>query len=461
VQNARRVLLAAILLGWAKAPAQTPDTLRVAPRLSTTPVTIDADDPALWLHPSLPESSLVIATDKGGMQQSGGLFVWNMDGSLRQQILLSRPNNVDVRSGFVLGSTTIDIAAVSIRDQDQIRIFKIDPATRLLSDVTTAQGISVLDAPYGLTLYRRSSDGAIFALVSSKSSKFLTEIWQLRLSADDAGKVKGVKVRVFGQHEGIVEGMVADDELGYVYCAEGEKGIHKYYADPRLGIRRLAFFATDTASRWDRKGLALYKCSDSTGYLLAANPDDRSIKVYPREGESGNKHRHPLLAIIENTLRNQGVGIEVTRFATSKKFPRGVLLWHDEKFRKFRFYAWEEVAQNLLTVCPGVITGVASGPAWQTAALPSLTLFPNSPNPFNPQTAIRYVLTRDGFVQLRIHDILGRTIRTLRQEMTAAGEHVVFWDGAGEQQQPAPSGIYFCRAEVGNFVQIRKLTLLR
>ena len=451
------VIAAAVLLVTAL-PAQTPDTVRVAPHLSTTPVMFDADDPALWINPAVPESSLVLGTDKGELE-SGGLYVWNMDGSLRQQIPLGHPNNVDVKAGMPFGAATIDIAVVSVRDQDEIRVFKIDPDTRMLEDITTAQGIPVFDAPYGLTLYRRADDHRVFVILSSKSNNFFLEIWQIRLAPDDAGKVKGDRVRVFGDHTGIVEGMVADDELGYLYYAEGEIGIHKYYADPRKGARRLALLGTDPVRSWDRKGLALYKCSDSTGYLLVANPDDRCLHVYSRNGGAQGKHQHDLLAIIQNTLNNQGVGIEATSAASSARFPSGVLLWHDEKFRKFRYYAWEDVAQSALTVCSRTLGVAASGPP--AAVGQPLRLFPNHPNPFNPQTAIRLQLAQPGLVRLRIYDVLGRSIRTLREEIMPGGEHTVLWDGKDEQQESMPSGVYFYKAEYEEFVQMRKMMLLR
>jgi len=80
----------------------------------------------------------------------------------------------------------------------------------------------------------------------------------------------------------------------------------------------------------------------------------------------------------------------------------------------------------------------------------------NYPNPFNPTTQIRFQITGYEFVSIRIYDILGRHIATLMNEKKEAGFHDVTWDATGQ-----PSGVYFYRLQAGDFVETRKLVLLR
>jgi photosystem II stability/assembly factor-like uncharacterized protein len=80
----------------------------------------------------------------------------------------------------------------------------------------------------------------------------------------------------------------------------------------------------------------------------------------------------------------------------------------------------------------------------------------NYPNPFNPTTAIQYDLPRSADVKLEIFDILGRKIETLVNEKQAAGHHALIWDG-----QDKPSGEYFCKIQAGDFLQTRKMMLLK
>jgi hypothetical protein len=86
----------------------------------------------------------------------------------------------------------------------------------------------------------------------------------------------------------------------------------------------------------------------------------------------------------------------------------------------------------------------------------AFSLHQNYPNPFNPSTLIAYDLPRDAQVKLTVYDVLGREVSVLVNEIEAAGAHSVRFDAAG-----LSSGAYFYRLEAGNFVQIRKLSLLR
>jgi hypothetical protein len=88
-------------------------------------------------------------------------------------------------------------------------------------------------------------------------------------------------------------------------------------------------------------------------------------------------------------------------------------------------------------------------------------LQPNYPNPFNPETAIRYQLAHDVPVILTIYDMLGRVVRTLVQEPQSAGWHTITWDGRNAQQIPVSSGVYLYRLEAGEFHHVRKMVLLK
>ena len=81
----------------------------------------------------------------------------------------------------------------------------------------------------------------------------------------------------------------------------------------------------------------------------------------------------------------------------------------------------------------------------------------NYPNPFNPSTKINYSLPVEGNVTLKIYDILGREVRTLiNNEMKSAGQYTINFDAS-----TLPSGVYLYRLQSGDFVQVKKMMLIK
>lgn len=84
------------------------------------------------------------------------------------------------------------------------------------------------------------------------------------------------------------------------------------------------------------------------------------------------------------------------------------------------------------------------------------------PNPFNPVVDIPMTLQRNAErVSLCVFDVSGRVIVRIHEGPLHSGEHVFQWDGTTERGEEVPSGIYFCRSEVGASIETIKMTLLR
>ncbi len=80
----------------------------------------------------------------------------------------------------------------------------------------------------------------------------------------------------------------------------------------------------------------------------------------------------------------------------------------------------------------------------------------NYPNPFNPRTVIRFQLSAKSFTTLKVYDITGRKIATLVSGNLAAGTYDVVWDAGN-----LASGIYIYKLRAGDFIQVRKMLLIR
>jgi hypothetical protein len=85
----------------------------------------------------------------------------------------------------------------------------------------------------------------------------------------------------------------------------------------------------------------------------------------------------------------------------------------------------------------------------------------NSPNPFNPSTAIRYSIPEPAKVELRIYNILGQAVKTLVDEEQLPGFYQEVWDGTDERGKNLSSGIYLYQIRAGDKVQTKKMQLIK
>ena len=324
----------------------------ITPLIITEDVVHDPDDPAIWLHPTDPSQSLIITTDK-----YGALFVFGLDGKMKKRKTvrgLERPNNVDVEYGFMLNGVPIDIAVATERYPSEIRVYKLPDMTEIDDGgIDVFEGES-LQAPMGIALYKRSTDGAVFAIVSRKEGPTDgTYLWQYRLEDDGTGKVKGTKVREFGSYSGTkeIEALAVDDSLGYVYYADERAGVRKYYADPdaKNANIELALFATDGFTE-DREGIAIYRINDGTGYIIVTDQDSDELHLYKREGEPNDPHNHQLVKVVK-VLADESDGCEITNATLNQVFPNGLFVAMSDD-QTFHFYSWADIAGDDLIIAP-------------------------------------------------------------------------------------------------------------
>jgi len=85
----------------------------------------------------------------------------------------------------------------------------------------------------------------------------------------------------------------------------------------------------------------------------------------------------------------------------------------------------------------------------------------NFPNPFNPQTTIRYAIPKSGRVQLEVYNVLGQKVRSLVDAQMPAGYHEAVWNGTDHHSVPVASGVYFYRITTGTFNAYKKMLLVK
>jgi len=336
--------------------AGSPVAFDIKPAGRTQTVSDDPDDPAIWVHPSDPSRSLIITTNKVDAPK-GALVVFGLDGATRQTVAgLRRPNNVDVEYGLNLGGQTVDIAVATERYRNQLVVFKVAPDGGGISDVTSPGNTRVFDgrsgeqaAPMGIAIYRRPSDGAIFAIIAPKNGPREDYLGQYRLEDDGLGRVKATFIRFFGRFSGVgeIEAVAVDDALGYVYYADEGDGIHKYHVDPNHAgaATELAHFGQQTFQA-DREGIAVYARDDGTGYIVCTDQiaGNSSYHIYRREGEPGAPHNHSKLLRIVRGGADSTDGLEITSRPLGPLFPAGLMVAMNSGARNFLLFRWEDVA---------------------------------------------------------------------------------------------------------------------
>ncbi|MEV4256458.1 phytase [Spirillospora sp. NPDC049652] len=344
-------LTAALAALAAPASATTGDLATAHARLETPPNFDDkaggsanADDPAIWNHPSDRRGDLVIGTLK-----KAGLAVYDTAGNEIQRLAApaaptagdsaGRFNNVDVVYGWKLGGRKVDVAVVSDRGRDTIRTYVIDPAAAKehrapLTDVTlpsappvfssSAAEVNEQRTAYGLAAWK-GGDGVPYVAVSRRNT---TRVGLFRLVATAAGKVGYAPVRnvdlpaSFALPNGgtwapceepgedpQVEGMVGDPEHGVLYAAQEDVGVWRIPlggGKPALvdRVKEYGVPATydplteechvtgadpgygGTHLTADAEGLTIYAKDDGEGYLLASSQGDNTFVAYDREDDN-------------------------------------------------------------------------------------------------------------------------------------------------------------------------------
>ena len=108
------------------------------------------------------------------------------------------------------------------------------------------------------------------------------------------------------------------------------------------------------------------------------------------------------------------------------------------------------------------------GPIELYMSTQTLTYIPNNfklhqnfPNPFNPETIIRYNLPENIIVNITVYDLLGRKVKTLVNQVQVAGSQSVVWDSNDDYGERVGAGIFFYQIQAGGFIQTRKMVLLK
>ncbi|MBV9790077.1 MAG: phytase, partial [Chloroflexi bacterium] len=314
-----------------------------AARVETQPVPHSgdaADDPAIWLHPSDPQQSTILGTDK-----QGGLGVYGLDGKQIQYLADGKLNNVDLRYNFQLSGQPTTIVTASNRTNGTIAIYRVNATTRKLENIA-ARRIYPSIGVYGACMYRSPSSGAYYVFVTSASGG--VEQWEL--FGTSTGKVDARRVRSFSVGTR-AEGCVADDVLGRFYVGSETVGIWRYAAEPSGGNERSLIDLVGAGGHLvgEVEGLTIYYTSGGNGYLLASSQGNSSFVVYERTGSNAYLKTFTIGAGNGVDAVSGTDGIDVTNVNLGPTFPQGLFVAQDTANdggnQNFKLVPWQAIAQ--------------------------------------------------------------------------------------------------------------------
>jgi len=290
----------------------------VSPFAQTTPVeTIDdaADDPAIWVHPRIPERSVVLGTDK-----KKGLAAYDLSGQLLQFLPLGAVNNVDLRQSVLWAGRSIDLAVASNRDTRSIDLVTLG-ADGLMAKLGSIP-VTLPDV-YGICITKNPA-GEAEILINSKTGK--TQHWGLKL---EKGQPTGALLNEFllGSQ---IEGCVVDDARRQLYVGEEGVGIWRFSLESPADAPVLVL-GVGQALVADVEGLALVARGNASPWLLASSQGDSHFVLIETDAPFKVLGRFRVGEDVKRGIDavHQTDGLEVITSPLGEALPRGLLVVQD------------------------------------------------------------------------------------------------------------------------------------
>ncbi len=378
-----------------------PGTVTVSPTVQTPdrkPSGVnDADDPAIWVHPTDPSKSLIIGTIK-----EGGLDVYKPDGTVVQSIGAGtgRYNNVDLVYSVVLGGQTRDLAIVTDRKTDKLHVFRVNGDLNPPVVEVTASNAPLLfggtkpvnsKTAYGVAAWRNPA-GTVEVFASQENTTnlkkvVLTDAGGGNVSYQAAGSLSLPNSFTLPNSttwtpcfnpshpdwQAHVEGMVVDPATGTLWADQELVGVWKITTN--LGSPQLVHKLKRYGQTWtvnnnkcsinngstsygdaylpgDVEGIGLYQAGSSGGgYLFMSNQNSSLFTVFDRDGGTyRGAFKVGSAGSIDAVDATDGVA--VTNVSLGAGFPAGVVITQDGKDTpeggtNFKFTPWPSVASAL------------------------------------------------------------------------------------------------------------------
>jgi len=224
-----------------------------------------ADDPAIWRNPADPLASLIVATDK-----KAGLYVYGLDGKVRNFVLAGRVNNVDLLDMGDLGVIVVASDRNNVANA-LLQIYRLNIRGQRLEHLGAVAGGS--NESYGVCLMQDGRTMHAFSVL--KNGTIVQVAIDLEKKAP-AGRVLRT-LRLATQ----TEGCVVDPRSHTLYVGEEDRGIWAFDARPGGSAKGKLVAAVDGKQLFaDVEGLALLPSGANGGWLIASSQGDNAYALF-------------------------------------------------------------------------------------------------------------------------------------------------------------------------------------
>jgi 3-phytase len=332
-----------LLLGGCATSAEVPVATRIAnaaPAVSvqargeTVPVGTAnadaADDPAIWRNPADPAQSLILGTDK-----KAGVYVYGLDGKVRDFSNAGRVNNIDLRDGVSFADGKGILAVASDRNDiahARLALFRLDPVTAKLTPLGTVGGGA--GEAYGLCLSQDASGLSAYSVLKDGS------IHQVALDLSGATPVgRIVRSMKLGTQS---EGCAVDDRTGRLYVTEEDVGLWRFEVGSTTSVKMAATDGKNIVA--DAEGVAI-----GGGYVIVSSQGDNAYALYNLADDSYAGRFRITAGAFGATEETDGIDMVAGDFGPG--FPGGLFVAQDGNnaagAQNFKLVAWADILASL------------------------------------------------------------------------------------------------------------------
>ena len=260
--------------------------------------------------------------------------------------------------------------------------------------------------------YKRSTDGGVSWGADTRLTNYIAD------SAYPSVTVSGSVVHVVW-----VDKRDGNQEIYYKRSADGGAS---WSADTRL--------TNNTTDSW----YPSVTVSGSVVHLVWSDERDGNLEIYYKRSTDGGVSWSAHTRLTNNTAVSLSPSVTVSVQVVH-------VVWYDRRDGNNEIYYKRDTTGNVVR-----IINIGSEISKE------FSLYQNYPNPFNPTTNIRFDLPKSGSVKLVVFDALGREVATLVNEKLAPGTYEVDWNAS-----QYPSGVYFYKLIAGDYVETKKMLLVK